>query len=168
MARFTRELRQQIVHDFAVRNNGWFDPAAFLAHVREAGAEHPAYSWFEWADDKAANEYRLDQARDFARGLTVRFEVQTEERRAVVVSQSAPLIISPMRNRHDGGGYHLMDPNDPSHMAEHCRQAAQSLRWYISRYEAAVRFAGGDIEPLERVRALLDSASSDALPEAAE
>ncbi len=157
MARFTKALRQQLVRDFAEGNGGWFDPAAFLADVRALGDSHPAFEWFEWNDDKAANEYRLDQARDFARGLVVKFEVKTLHRGSFrVVEQSAPLAISPMDGRNGGGGYFITNPNDPAHMIELRRQAAQSLRWFLSRYGAALTSAGVSTVAFEKAQAALD------------
>lgn len=155
--RFTRELRQKIVSEFAVKNGGWFDPALFLASVREVGQEHPAWEWFQWDDERAALEYRLDQARDFARGLVVRFEVEEVHRGKMrITERSAPLILSPMGKRKDGGGYFVTDPSSAEHMDELRKQAAQSLRWFISRYEAVLSHVGVGLAPLERVRALLD------------
>lgn len=156
MARFTRQLRQQLVRDFAERNGGWFDPAAFLIEVQEQGVTHPAYDWFEWNDEAAATEFRLDQARDFARGLVVQFEVRSFFRGAIHISQeTAPLALSPLANRNRGGGYYITDPNDPAHMTELCRQAAQSLRWFISRYEGALKYAGIPVASLQEMEAEL-------------
>lgn len=157
MARFTKALRQQLVRDFAEKNGGWFDPAVFLSEVRKAGEKHPAYGWFEWDDGEAAHEFRLDQARDFARGLKVVFEVQTMNRGTLrVVEQSAPMLVSPMAGRKGGGGYFITDPDDPAHMIELCLQAAQSMRWFISRYEGALRYAGINTAPFEKVQAALE------------
>lgn len=162
MARFTKALRQQVVRDFAEQNGGWFDPAVFLAEVQKVGAAHLAYEWFEWDDDKAAEEHRLDQARDFARGLTVRFEVRAVHRGAMrVVEHSAPLAVSPMGSRRNGGGYYITDPNDPAHMAELCRQAAQSLRWFISRYEGALAYSGVGVSGLQKVQAVLEDTTAE-------
>lgn len=157
MTRFTRALRQQIVQDLAEQNGGWFDPASFLAAVRKAGAKHPAFEWFEWDDGYAANEFRLDQARDFARGLTIRFEVRTVHRGGFrIIEQSAPLVLSPIAGRRDGGGYFITDPNDPAHMEELRRQAAQSLRWFLSRYSAVLSYAGISTAAFERAQLALE------------
>jgi hypothetical protein len=157
MARFSKSLRQQIVREFAEKNGGWFDPAAFLAEVRRQGSKHPAWEWFEWDDNKAAHEFRVDQARDFARGLVVVFEVQTMHRGSLrIVEQSAPLLVSPVAGRKGGGGYFVTDPNDPQHMIELCLQAAQSMRWFIGRYESALRFAGVNMAPFEKAQAALE------------
>jgi len=158
MARFTKELRQQIVREFAEGHGGMFDPAVFLASVRDAGPEHPAWEWFDWNDETAANEYRLDQARDFARGLVVRFEVKVVHRGTLrVVEKAAPLALSPLGGRNDGGGYYLTDPDDPAHMEELCRQAAQSLRWFVSRYEAALAYAGVGVGGFDKALDALES-----------
>jgi hypothetical protein len=157
MARFTKALRQQIVREFAEQNGGWFDPALFLETVREAGEDHPAYDWFEWDDDKAALEYRLDQARDFARGLVVRFEIEEVHRGKMRIAEhSAPLIISPLGKRREGGGYFVTDPDDAEHMEELRKQAAQSLRWFLSRYNAVLAHCGVSVAALERVQAQLE------------
>ncbi len=155
MAAFTKALRQKIVEDFARENNGWFDARAFLSHVQEVGPDHPAYEWFEWDDVSAAEAHRLDQARDFARGLVVKFEVHTLERGVVRIAQ-APLVTSPVSTRKSGGGYYLTDPHDRDHMAELRRQAATDLRWFIRRYSAAIEAAGGDVETLEALHGLLE------------
>lgn len=163
MARFTRAIRQQIVREFAEKNGGWFDPARFLSHVEKQGEKHPAWEWFEWDDDNAANEFRIDQARDFARGLVIRFEVQSLHRgKFKVTEHTVPLAVSPVSGRRGGGGYYITDPNDPAHMAELCYQAAQSLRWFLSRYEGALRYSGVDIAPLEKTRSVLEGMTEQA------
>jgi len=169
VTRFSKELRQQIVRDFAQRNGGIFDAAAFLGEVNQVGESHSAHAWFEWDDTRAARNHRLDQARDFAQGLRVRFEVKTMDRGSVkVVSTTVPLVLSPVRNRNAGGGYHLTDPNDPAHLAELSRQAAQQLRWFAERFQAAIEFAGADKSALGAMILTFDAASSASLPEAAE
>lgn len=169
MSRFTKELRQQIVKEFAEAHGGVFDPATFLSYVRQAGETHPAYSWFEWNDNSAAHEHRLGQAREFASGLRVSFQVEAVERKAMmkIVSAQAPLVHSPVAGRQNGGGYVVTDMNDPEHVAELCRQAAQSMRWFITRFEAAIISAGGDLGALETVFQKLETAGSSRLPEAA-
>lgn len=157
MARFTKELRQHLVRDFAERNGGWYDPAAFLTEIEQAGSTHPAWEWFEWDNGKAALEYRLDQARDFARGLVIRFEVEEVHRGKLRISQrSVPLVFSPLAGRRDGGGYQITDPSSQAHMDELRRQAAQSLRWFISRYDAVLAHSGVSLSSFERAQALLE------------
>lgn len=169
MKRFTKEERQQIVRDFAESHGGVFDAGAFLSEVNQVGAGHPAYEWFEWDERTAAREHRLGQARAFAQGLRIRFEVQTVDRGSVkVVSRTMPLVISPVSGRSKGGGYNLTDPEDPSHLVELTRQAAQQMRWFIERFQAAITFAGIADGDLAEVLTKLEIASSASLPEAAE
>jgi hypothetical protein len=156
MARFTKALRQKIIEDFAKTHNGWFDPHAFLRHVQAEGPKHPAFDWFTWEDDKAAEAYRLDQARDFARGLVVKFEIHTgEPQKFTIAHRSAPFAISPVGKRRQGGGYYLSDPDDPEHVAELGRQAAQSLEWFMRRFAAPLAAVGADVDELESLRARL-------------
>ena len=158
MARFTKALRQRIIEDFARQNNGWFDPHAFVAHVKSAGEEHPAYAWFQWDDATAADAYRLEQARDFARGLVVTFKVEEVKSGPVKISErSVPFATSPVASRKGGGGYYLTDPNDDEHMVELCRQAARDLTWFIRRYGAAVEHAGGKTMQLEKLLGQLEN-----------
>lgn len=147
MMRFTKELRQQIVEDFARRHNGVFNPTLFVEEVRATGADHPAHEWFEWDRDRAALAYQVEQAREFARGLRVTFTVEEIGRKSAVVvrEERMPLVISPVAGRRDGGGYFLANPEDPEHMAEHCRQAATALRSWMERYGGALAHAGGRV-----------------------
>lgn len=169
MTRFTKEQRQKIVEDFAKEHGGIFDAGAFLSEVSQVGKAHDAYAWFTWDDNKAAREHRLNEAREFAQGLRIRFEIETIERGSMkIVSATAPLVLSPVEGRASGGGYHLTDANDPAHVAELCRQAAQQLRWFVVRYQLAIAVAGVDAPAIERALAKLDAASSVRQPEAAE
>lgn len=140
MMKFTKELRQQIVEEFARRHNGQYSPSLFLKEVKERGDSHPAYWWFEWSEQKAATEHRLWQARAFANDLRVRFEVEQVGRQdpITVTTLEMPMVLSPASGRREGGGYVLTDPNDPAHRAEHCSQAATALRAWLNRYRAAV------------------------------
>lgn len=167
--RFTKDIRQQIVRDFAEKNGGVFDAGAFLSEVSQVGKVHPAYEWFEWDNRRAAREHRLDQARAFAQGLRIRFEVETIERgKMKIVSRSMPLVISPVSTRSTGGGYKLSDPKNPAHLAELARQAAQQLRWFKERFGVALAFANIPEGDVMAIVARLESASSASLPEAAE
>ena len=168
--RFTKEQRQQIVEDFAKRNGGIYDAAAFLGEVQQVGRDHPAYDWFEWNNNSAARSYRVEQARAFAQGLIVRFEVETVKRGnlKVLVGATAPAAFSPMAQRRHGGGYVITDVKDPDHMAELCAEAARTMSWFIRRFEAAIVFSGGNVAMLQEARGLLEIASSVSQPEAAE
>lgn len=144
MARFTKDVRQQIVREFALRHNGIFNPTLFLEEVRETGAEHPAYEWFEWDASKAALAYQVEQARNFARDLRVVFTVEEVGRQSSVTVRQVemPMVLSPIAGRSKGGGYVIVDPEDAEHMQEHCRQAAVALRAWMDRYQAALTHCG--------------------------
>lgn len=159
MARFTKELRQEIIRDFCRRRNADFDARLFEQEVREQGAEHPAYEWFEWDGDKAASEYRIWQARAFATGLRVSFKVEEIGRGGSIRVREVemPLLISPGVDRKAGGGYTLTDPENADHMNEHCRQAAVALTGWLRRYEAALLHVGGSTSNIERQIKLLES-----------
>lgn len=161
MPAFTKELRQQIVQEFAVRHNGQFDPALFLAEVKEKGEAHLAYAWFEWDTNTAALKYQVDQAREFARGLRVKFQVEEIGRDKVmrVREMEAPMVLSPIGGRKDGGGYILVDPGNVDHIAELCREAAMALRAWEDRYQAALAHAGAAKLAIGSALAALDRAS---------
>ncbi len=149
--RFTKEQRQNIVREFAIRHNGVFNPRLFLDEVRRVGEEHPAFGWFEWDQEKAALAWQVEQARDFARDLRVTFKVEEFRPASAVrvVTREMPLVLSPIDHRHHGSGYVLTNPENPDHMREHCRQAAQALGAWIGRYASAVEHIGGSLEPLD-------------------
>jgi hypothetical protein len=169
MARFTKELRQEIIREFAVRHNGHFNPALFVEEVRTAGADHPAYEWFEWDKDKAAAAHLVWQAREFATGLRVSFTVEAVGRKGAVSVRevSMPFAMSPVDQRKLGGGYVVSDPNDPAHMVELCRQAVTDLDRWLRRYEAALAHAGGSPAVVERQLRLLEAAVPQEQEEAA-
>lgn len=161
MSRLTKALRQQIVKDFAIKHNGVYNPTLFLEEVRRTGQNHPAYDWFEWDRDRAAAQYQVEQARNFARDLRVSFSVQVVngDRRSIQVRETAmPLVLSPVDGRRSGGGYVLTDENDPAHMTEHCRQAAMALRAWLNRYRSAGEHVGCDLGLLEEAVVLLEEA----------
>lgn len=163
MARFTKELRQEIVRDFCLRNGGVFDPAAFYAEVEKEGKKHRAYEWFKWNDKEAARDHRVWQAREFAVGLRVVFKIEEVGRRGSIRVREveAPLVISRMETRRDGGGYELFDPDEPDHVKELCRQAATDLRRWYSRYAVALSHIGGSALPFDRVLKSLETTASD-------
>lgn len=158
MSQFTKEARQEIIRDFCRRRNADFDARLFEQEVREQGAEHPAYEWFEWDADKAATEHRIWQARQFAVGLRVSFKVEEVGRGGAVTVRSvdAPFLLSPGEDRKAGGGYYLTDLSNPEHMTELCRQAAVDLNRWLRRYEAALRHVGGSVLVIQRQLKLLE------------
>jgi len=157
MARFTKEKRQEIISDFAALHNGLFNAATFVETVEKAGRDHPAYDWFTWDQERAASEYRVWQAREFARGLRVRYSVEEIRRDKIRVSVRAmPFVISPVESRREGGGYYVADHTRPEHMSEYCRQAAVALRTWLHRYGAAAAHAGGSRRAVERLISQLE------------
>lgn len=169
MTKFTKELRQQIVEDFARRHNGQYNPELFLKEVREGGTDHPAHSWFEWSNEKAAAEHRLWQARSFAKDLRIKFEVEEVGKGGAitVTTTEMPMVISPAAGRKDGGGYLLTDPSDPRHQAEHCHQAAAALRSWLNRYQAAVIHSGFGVRSVEALIEAMAKVEKPALEAAA-
>jgi len=161
---FTKEQRQEIVREFAIRHNGQFDPKLFVREVRDTGADHPAYEWFTWDDEKAAREHRVWQAREFARDLKVKFNVENVGGRKdfSVKSVEVPLVHSPTHGREHGGGYVLTEADNEAHMQELCRQGAQALAAWLRRYKGAVEYAGGSVKELERQLKALEDATEAA------
>jgi hypothetical protein len=150
MRKYTRKLRQEIVNDY-IAKHGSFNASEFVEFVREAGAEHPAYEWFEWDDEKCADRYRVDQARDFVSGLTVSFSVQTVQRGGVSVRVvESPMLVSPMEGRKSGGGYIEVDPLDPVAMSALAREAASTLQSWLNRYASVLARWGVQQGPFDR------------------
>lgn len=156
--RLTKSGRAKIVAEFAERHGGSFSPGLFLDEVRAAGEAHPAYAWFTWDQDRAALEHNLAEARAFVQDLKIRFTISEVGRTGSITVRTAemPLALSPTDGRANGGGYRITNPNDPEHVAEHCRQGATALRSWIARYADAVRHAGGDLDALESTINSLD------------
>ena len=97
MHKFTKKLRQDIVNDY-IAEHGAFNASEFVDYVREQGASHPAFDWFEWDDEKCAERYRVGQARDFVSGLKVSFSVETVQRSGVSVRVvESPMLVSRWR-----------------------------------------------------------------------
>jgi hypothetical protein len=169
MSGFSKELRQEIVREFAIRHNGHYNPRLFIDEVRSAGEGHPAYGWFQWDREKAALEHWLWQAREFANGLKVSFTVEELNRdQSITVREfEMPFALSPVAGRRSGGGYMVNDQSDPAHMAELCRQAATGLAGWLRRYEAAIAHAGGSLKAIEKQIRLLKAACADESEEAA-
>ena len=150
--RFTKELRQQIIRDFCLRRNAEFDARLFEQEVRETGPSHPAYEWFEWDGETAAREHRIWQARQFSQGLKVSFSVEEVGRggKTSVRVVEAPMLVSPVSGRREGGGYFMTDPNNPEHLAELARQAAGDLTRWLKRYESVLSSVGGSAGAIQK------------------
>lgn len=161
MARFTKELRQEIIREFCLRRNAAFDAALFAREVIETGPEHKAWEWFTTDKDKAAWAHWTEEARGFAQGLKVSFTVEEIGRSGSIRLRevTAPLLVSPIADRRSGGGYFITDPANPDHMGELCYQAAADLRSWLRRYDGALAHAGGSVAQIEKQLALLDAAS---------
>ena len=157
MHKFTKKLRQDIVNDY-IAEHGAFNASEFVDYVREQGASHPAFDWFEWDDEKCAERYRVGQARDFVSGLTVSFSVETVQRSGVSVRVvESPMLVSPMEGRKSGGGYIEVDPLDPMAMGVLAREAASTLQSWLNRYGAVLARWGVAQGPFDRaVMALVE------------
>lgn len=152
----TREQRQEYVEDYCLRHGGVYDPAGFFDEVA-ADPNHGAREWFNFNVKSAAREHNIWLGRAFANGLRIKYTIREMSRsgKLVVRVTTGPLVQSPLDRRRHGGGYVLLDPDDPEHIAEMARQAALSLAAFRDRYELAVRKAGGSLAPIERLEGLL-------------
>ena len=154
----TKEQRQQIIRDFAVHHNGFYNPALFVDEVIKVGEAHPAYEWFEWNKTTAARQYWVWQAREFAVGLRIKFSVEEVRRGNVTVRETEiPFAMSPMSERDKGGGYYVTDMDDPAHVQEFCRQAAIDLERWLRRYDAVLSAAGGSSASIQKQLVLLQA-----------
>ena len=70
-----------------------------------------------------------------------------------------PLVLSSLATRDKGGGYRLVDPDDPEHIMEHRKQAARTLREWLGRYQAAVAHAGVKPADIEKAIGRLENAA---------
>jgi hypothetical protein len=146
----TREEKQEIIRDFALRHDGIYHPAAFVDEVAEAGDDHPAFQWFEWDNDIAARHHRVWQARMFAVGLKVQWTPIEDISGKKPKVHWTPFAVSPVDDRDAGGGYYIADPDNPAHMRELCRQAVTDLERWLNRYESSLIYAGGSPAWLNR------------------
>lgn len=168
--RFTKEIRQQIIEDFAKRHSGTYDPEVFVREVKKQGERHPAFDWFTWSDEEAANEHRLWQARVFASGLVVKFKIEEVGRKGAIriIESEMPLLLSEMEGRREGGGYTLVDPHNPVHLAMLAGEGSVALRSWLRRYSAALRVAGIPERVIEHAAEALERAAGGEAEEAAE
>lgn len=161
MARFTKALRQKLVDDYCARNDGRYDPAGFLDEAKSP--QHPAHDWFTWDDEKAAEDYRLWQARAFVNDLRVTFSVETMDRGSVRVSQvEMPSMVSPLDTRDTGGGYIAVSPDDGCGMHALRAEAARSLAAWIRRYGGCLVASGGSTKGIAQQLAVLSDEKSKA------
>jgi hypothetical protein len=148
--------------------------AEFLGWAATLDPTDPIFIHFCWDDAQAGHEWRLQQARRFIASVRIDYQVRLEEvstssraamRSAVI---EIPMFMSPRRDRDHGGGYVTFQPRDDDHRREWCGQAADSLRAWSRRHEAALSFAGVDRRMLDVVLGRLDAAASDPDEAAAE
>ena len=167
-SRIAKADRRSIIQDFMARHGGRYDPRAFVEEVRRSNGQHPAWTWFNWDDARAAEDHRIYQARVFAQDIVVKFSVEQIRRgTVVVVSVEAPAFVSPLDARRSGGGYWSLDPSDPAQMAGFCAEAATSLQAWLRRYSGAVAYAGGSVVALQRQLLVLEKTSVAEASEAA-
>lgn len=133
----TRQTRQEIIKAYAQAHNGRFDPHGFLEEVRERGPSHPAYEWFTWNDQEAAAKWLVEEARRFAQGLKVVFQIKKITGGKVTVA--APLVHSPMQTRKEGGGYVVTMKSNRNHTEELRSQALRDLMSWQKRYESVLQ-----------------------------
>lgn len=157
MKRFTKEERERIARDFAQRNGGRFEPAAFVAEVQKTGKSHPAYEWFEWDVQKAAQNWWIDQAREFVSDLRIVFSVQDVTPGKYKVQSEYPMFISPLANRRDGGGYNEVDPDSRDDLVEIARQASRDLTSWLGRYRSALERLGHSTRLIDQALTKINS-----------
>lgn len=124
----------------------------FYDHVRERGPSHPAWDFFVWDDGEAGERYRLQQAREFGRGLRVTFRVRViEQGRFKVKTTHAPLLVSDVARRKLGGGYLRFRPRDPTYQQALVTEALAMLEQWADRFDSVLISAGAGAE-LERLK----------------
>ena len=169
---FARTYRQKIVDEFlnATGSNA-FRPREFLAWLKPQN-DHRAWKiFFEKDDDEAANEWRLDIVRKFVSGLKIMVRVDELPGVSQTVNvevASFPAYFSPQAGRAAGGGYQTTDVSDPASMRELARQAAISLRGWLSRYDGLAIALNVDLGPVRQIAKTMMAAGIEIIPQAAE
>ena len=147
---FTKKMKQQIIDDYmAATGRNMYVPGEFVSWL-SGQPEHPAYAvFFSISDEEAAHKHREHMAREWASGLRFvvkSIEVQPASKMAFTVQ--APLMISPISQRKNGGGYVYFDTNDDDHMASFRKEAADALAAFVRRYELALVNSGVNVDNL--------------------
>jgi hypothetical protein len=148
----TKKQRQEIIQDFASRQKDRrYHAAGFLAEVEATGESHPAWSWFEWDQDKAAHQHRLGQAREFAQGLEVYYKTSTVKFRNMMYERklTIPFVHSPMETRRVGGGYILTDGKKEAHWQELAHEGAEDLDRWLRRFGGTMDHFGESLQPVQ-------------------
>ena len=154
--------RQKIVDEFSSRNHGW-DARMFRDEVRDAGEDHPAWTWFTWEESDAADAWQVQEAMKFVHGLRIRYSLEIVERgvKRIRVVES-PHVFSPLTTRRTGGGYVILDPEDPKIMTDFLDEARAALEAWLFRYNGALVYAKGSTNAIEKQIAILTEAVPDA------
>ena len=142
MSGFTKQRRQRIIDNYLAESGANAFVASEFIDWLSGHPEHEAYSaFFSISDEEAARAYRIEMARRFVRGLRITVseqKVEGEDRSISVRMVEAPRYVSPVANRHEGGGYVPYDPGSPADVAELRRQATGQLRSWYRRHESAL------------------------------
>lgn len=155
--KFTKHYRKKII-DEHIAEFGSFEPRKFFEVVREVGAAHPAFLWFEWDKEVAFTEHNVTRAREFVQGITIKVEITPLVEKAVSVQVvEVPAYVSPEEARTNGGGYLQFDPSKD--LDELSKQASHALKGFLSRYRGILTARGIAYTALEdMVNALLPDA----------
>jgi hypothetical protein len=161
--KFTTKTRQAIIDGYlADTGRNMFVPGEFIDWL-SGKPDHEAYDWFFSKDDaEAAREYRIGLARRMASGLRIVVHQEVATGSVVhITTREYPAFVSPVAGRRIGGGYAPFDPTDSGAVADLRKQAAVSLRAWLSRY----RGAAGDIDlrPIEEIALMLDERVAEAV-----
>jgi len=155
--RFTKKDRQDIIDDYANQTGrNSYVPSEFIDWLRDK-PDHKVYNHFFGAsDEEMADKHRENMARQFASGL--RLTIKTSEmpmpsniENLKVEAVDVPLLISPINNRANGGGYISVDVQDTDTMCELALQAHQALKSWKGRYAGSCGLLGIDISEIDSI-----------------
>jgi hypothetical protein len=164
MSAFTKQRRQRIIDGYlAESGENVFVPSRFIDWL-SGQPQHEAYpAFFSVSDEEAARAYRIEMARRFVQGLRITVSEQTVEgtdRKVSVRMVEAPRYLSPVSNRHEGGGYVPYDPESPEDVAELRRQATVGFQSWYRRHESAL--TRGEQELATKLFAALEKVTESA------
>ena len=159
MANFKKHERQKIIDNYLNETGkNQYVPAEFCAYLKDK-PDHPAYSYIYGSDnDEAANKWRVYLATQFVSGLKLVVSEQVitgAESSFVVETKEYPSLISPVKHRKSGGGYHHYDPSSLEDQEELRIQAARSLTAWINKYRSVVQDEGIDLTEMEEIAQFL-------------
>jgi hypothetical protein len=161
--KFTTKTRQAIIDGYlAQTGRNMFVPGEFVDWLAD-NPDHEAYEWFYGKDDtEAAREYRIGLARRMASGLRIVVHQEVSVGSVVhITTKEYPAFVSPIAGRRIGGGYVPFDPTDEGAAADLRKQAAVSLRAWLSRYRGAADDI--DLRPIEEIVMLLSGSVAEAV-----